>query len=110
MKGNLIKPLRGLMSLGLLFSSAVFAASTATAAGGSESGMSGGLAQGLMLAAFAVIFYFLILRPQSKRAKEHRNLVTGIQKGDEVVTTGGMLGKISRVTDNFFIISIAEGV
>lgn len=71
---------------------------------------SSALAQGLMLAAFALIFYFLILRPQSKRAKEHRNLVTALQKGDEVITSGGLLGKVSKVTDDFLILTIAEGI
>ena len=71
---------------------------------------SSAMAQGLLLLAFAVIFYFLILRPQSKRAKEHQQLVTNLQKGDEVITTGGLLGKITRVTDHFFVIMLSEGV
>jgi preprotein translocase subunit YajC len=66
--------------------------------------------QGLMFVAFAAVFYFLILRPQSKRAKEHQQLVMGLQKGDEVITSGGLLGKITRITDNFLVIMIAEGV
>lgn len=70
---------------------------------------SGALSQGLMLAAFAFIFYFLILRPQSKRAKQHKSLVLGLQKGDEVITAGGLLGRISRVTDDFFLVIISEG-
>ena len=71
---------------------------------------SNALSQGLMLAAFAAIFYFLILRPQSKRAKEHRTLVTSLQKGDEVLTTGGLLGKVTKVTDDFLMVSIADGI
>jgi len=71
---------------------------------------SGALAQGLMLAAFAFIFYFLILRPQNKRARQHRELVTGLQKGDEVITTGGLLGKIHRIADNFLVIMLADGI
>lgn len=81
------------------------AASTAASAGSG-----GAMTQGIMLAAFAVIFYFLFIRPQSKRAKEHQQLVTGLQKGDEVVTTGGLLGKITKLSDNFFVMMIAEGV
>lgn len=81
------------------------------AAAAPAEGMGGSaLAQGLMLGAFALIFYFLILRPQNKRAKEHRNLVTSMQKGDEVITSGGLAGRITRVTDNFFMVTIAEGV
>jgi preprotein translocase subunit YajC len=63
-----------------------------------------------LLVGFVVIFYFLLLRPQSKRAKEHRQLVSSLAKGDEVITSGGILGKISKVTDDFIVVSIAEGV
>jgi preprotein translocase subunit YajC len=80
------------------------------AAAGVGMGSSNAMAQGLLLVAFAAIFYFLILRPQNKRSKAHQQLITGLQKGDEVITSGGMMGRISRVTDNFFIITIAEGV
>ena len=62
----------------------------------------------LLLIGFLVIFYFLLWRPQSKRAKEHRELIANVAKGDEVATTGGMLGKVSKVTDDYFVISIAE--
>lgn len=71
---------------------------------------SGMMAQWMLLAAFAFLVYFMVIRPQSKRAKEHRELVTGLQKGDEVITNGGLLGKIARVTDNFFVVSLAEGI
>jgi preprotein translocase subunit YajC len=74
-----------------------------------ETGMSGALTQGLMLGVFALIFYFLILRPQNKRAKEHRDLLTSLQKGDEVITSGGLVGKISKITDHFLVLAVAEG-
>jgi len=96
--------------LGILSIPEAFAVAAPVSGGAAEAGGSGALAQGLMLAAFAVIFYFVILRPQSKRAKEHKNLVTGLQKGDEVITTGGLLGKINRIADNFFVIMIADNV
>lgn len=70
----------------------------------------GGMAQLVILVVFALIFYFLLWRPQSKRAKEHRQLVEGLQKGDEVITNGGILGKITEVTDGFITIKVAEGV
>jgi preprotein translocase subunit YajC len=70
---------------------------------------SSALTQVMFLAAFAVIFYFIFIRPQSKRAKEHRSMLTALQKGDEVVTSGGLLGKITKVTEDFFMLSIAEG-
>ncbi|MDX1556142.1 MAG: preprotein translocase subunit YajC, partial [Xanthomonadales bacterium] len=55
----------------------------------------GGLMSFLPLIIIFVIFYFLLIRPQMKRAKEHRALVAGLAKGDEVVTNGGLLGKIT---------------
>ncbi len=63
-----------------------------------------------ILVAFALVFYFIIWRPQSKRAKEHKELVGGISKGDEIVTSGGMIGKVNRVDDQFLLIEIAAGV
>jgi len=59
---------------------------------------------------FILIFYFLMWRPQSKRTKEHKNLVSGLSKGDEVITNGGIAGKISKVTDDFIRVEVAEGV
>ena len=57
-----------------------------------------------------VVFYFLLIRPQTKRAKEHKKMVEALAKGDEVVTTGGLLGRITEVGDNFVQVKIAEGV
>lgn len=57
-----------------------------------------------------VLFYFLMIRPQSKRAKEHKKMVEALKKGDEIVTNGGMLGRISDVGDNFVLLEAAEGV
>lgn len=57
-----------------------------------------------------VIFYFLLLRPQIKRAKEHKKMTESLGKGDEVVTTGGLLGRISKLDDSFITLEIAEGV
>lgn len=57
-----------------------------------------------------VIFYFLLIRPQSKRAKEHRKLMEGLAKDDEVVTTGGITGKIVRIVDNYIVLSVADNV
>ncbi|MDH5634122.1 MAG: preprotein translocase subunit YajC [Gammaproteobacteria bacterium] len=61
------------------------------------------------LVLFAV-FYFILIRPQQKRAKEHRALVESLAKGDEVVTNGGMLGKITGLSDNFVSVEVANGV
>lgn len=57
-----------------------------------------------------VIFYFLLMRPQMKRAKEHRKLVDSLAKNDEVVTSGGILGKVTDVDASFVTVEIAEGV
>jgi preprotein translocase subunit YajC len=59
---------------------------------------------------FALVFYFIVWRPQSKRAKEHRELVGSLAKGDEVVTNGGMLGKITKVDEQFLVVEIADNV
>lgn len=64
----------------------------------------------IMMVAMIVIFYLLLWRPQSKRAKEHRNLVDNLKKGDEVVTSGGILGTIVDVEEKMLIVTIAEGV
>jgi len=56
-----------------------------------------------------VVFYFLLIRPQSKKAKEHKAMVEALSKGDEVVTNGGLLGRISKVGDNFVELEVAEG-
>ena len=56
-----------------------------------------------------VILYFLMIRPQMKRQKEHRNLIAALAKGDEVVTSGGMLGRITKVADGYITIEVAEG-
>jgi len=70
----------------------------------------GGLLSFLPLIVIFVVFYFLLIRPQMKRAKEHKALVGGLAKGDEVVTNGGMLGKITHVGDSFVTVELAEGV
>ena len=57
---------------------------------------------------FAVL-YFLMIRPQQKKAKEHQRMVTELQKGDEVVTSGGLAGRISKVGENYLTVSVAEG-
>ena len=70
----------------------------------------GVMGQVIFFAGFILIFYFLIWRPQSKRAKEHKNLMSGLNKGDEVVTSGGVAGKITKVTDDFIVIEVADNV
>jgi len=57
-----------------------------------------------------VIFWFLLIRPQMKRNKEHRELVSGLSVGDEVVSAGGLLGKITEVGDSFVAVKLADNV
>jgi preprotein translocase subunit YajC len=68
-----------------------------------------GWMQFLPMVILFVIFYFLLIRPQQKRAKEHKQMITGLSKGDEVVTNGGILGKITDVGENFMTVEIATG-
>ncbi|MBO9479805.1 MULTISPECIES: preprotein translocase subunit YajC [Gammaproteobacteria] len=83
------------------------AAEGGAAAAAAGPGMIGQL---VMLGGFVLIFWLLIWRPQSKRAKEHKNLIAGLAKGDEVVTTGGILGKVSNVTDEFVTLQVADNM
>lgn len=73
-------------------------------------GGGGGLIGILPMILIFVIFYFLLIRPQQKRAKEHRNMVAALEKGNEVVTNGGVLGKITEVDDSFVTVQIAPEV
>jgi len=63
----------------------------------------------IMLVVLFALFYFLLIRPQQKRQKEHREMTEKLAKGDEVVTQGGVLGRISKIGDAFITLEIAEG-
>ena len=75
-------------------------------------GAAGGSAMSsiLMLVAFFAIFYFLLIRPQMKRNKEQRKMISELGKGDEVMTNGGIVGKIVKVGENYTELEIAENV
>lgn len=64
----------------------------------------------VMLAATFIALYFLVMRPQMKRAKEHRQILASLQKGDEVLTSAGFLGRLTRVGDTYVGVEIAAGV
>ncbi len=64
----------------------------------------------LMMLVFVAVFFFFVIRPQMKRAKDHRTMVSAIAKGDEVVTNGGILGRVDEVGDAFLSIEIADKV
>jgi preprotein translocase subunit YajC len=76
-------------------------------AAGSTAGTLGTI---LPLVLIFVVFYFLLIRPQTKRAKEHREMVGKLAAGDEVVTTGGILGRISEVGEHFITLEVASQV
>lgn len=77
-----------------------------------QAGDPGGAGWGALLfpILLIVIFYFLLIRPQTKRAKEHRQMVSELSKGDEVITQGGLLGRITDVGETFISLEIADGV
>lgn len=87
-----------------------FFISNAVAGGTTAAGpASAGLAEFLPLILLFVIFYFMLIRPQMKRAKEHKLLVESLAKGDEIVTNGGLLGTITDLGENFIALEIASG-
>lgn len=79
-------------------------------AAGAASGGPGMLNTLLLPALLLVVFYFLLIRPQSKRAKEQREMLSKVAVGDEVATTGGILGKVTEVGEQFLTLEIADGV
>ena len=64
----------------------------------------------LPLVIIFVVFYFLLIRPQQKRQKEHRDMAANLAAGDEIVTAGGVLGRVTEVGDSFVHVEIADGV
>src|SRR3954471_6732191 len=77
---------------------------------GSPSGTTAFLVQMFPFLIIFVIFYFLILRPQSQRAKQHQATIMAVKKGDEVITGGGIRGRVTKVTDDEAEVEIAQGV
>lgn len=80
-------------------------AQTAPAAGGGPESMLTSV--GFMVLIF-VVFYFLMIRPQTKRQKEHKAMVESLGKGDEVLTSGGMIGKITELTDQYMTVQVGS--
>jgi len=87
-----------------------FFISEAVAAEGAEAAAGGSFEPFIMLAIFAAVFYFLIWRPQSKRNKEHKGLLENLGKGDEVSTSGGLVGKIVKLDEGFVVMEVANNV
>ena len=93
-----------------MFISSAFAQTAPAAAGGSDMFSLTSLQSMLPLVLMFVVLYFVMIRPQMKRQKESKAMIDALAKGDEVVTTGGMLGKISKIGDSFLTVEIATGV
>lgn len=88
-----------------MFVSPAFAQASAAAPGGGSF-----LVQVLPLVLIFAVFWFLIIRPQNKRMKEHRARIDAVKKGDQVVTGGGLVGKVTKVEEGFVEIELAQGV
>ena len=73
-------------------------------------GAQGGLISFLPLIVIFAVFYFMLIRPQMKRSKEHKNLVAQLSKGDEVITNGGLLGRITDVSEAFVTLELADNL
>jgi preprotein translocase subunit YajC len=96
------------------------AAAPAAGGNGSAAGPAGGCAPGaggvglnspfLLMGLMFVVFYFLLIRPQQKKAKEHTKMLDALKKGDQVITRGGMIGKVSGVQDNILVLEVQEKV
>jgi preprotein translocase subunit YajC len=91
-----------------VFISSAFAQTAPAAAGGGDIGSS--LMSMLPLLLMFVVLYFVMIRPQMKRQKEHKAMIDALAKGDEVATVGGLLGKISRIGDTTLGLELATGV
>ncbi|MEP6791153.1 MAG: preprotein translocase subunit YajC [Ramlibacter sp.] len=91
-----------------MFISSAFAQTAPAAAGGSD--MQSSLMSMLPLVLMFVVLYFVMIRPQMKRQKEHRSMIDALAKGDEVATVGGLLGKVTKMGDTYLSVEITNGV
>jgi preprotein translocase subunit YajC len=89
-----------------VFISNAYAQTAGTAA---DAGIMGNLTTFLPLVLMFVVMYFLMIRPQQKRAKEQKSMMDALAKGDEVITAGGILGKVAKVNDSYVTVEIAAG-
>ncbi|MDZ4076460.1 MAG: preprotein translocase subunit YajC [Hylemonella sp.] len=91
-----------------MFISSAFAQTAPAAAAGGD--IQSSLMSMLPIVLMFVVLYFIMIRPQMKKQKEHRAMVEALAKGDEVVTAGGVLGRVSSLNENFVGVEIASGV
>ena len=87
-----------------------FISDALAAAGTTPAAQTDGTFSLIMIAAIFVLFYFMLIRPQNKKAKEHRELIGQLKKGDEIITTGGILAKVVNIDEQYIKVSLAEGV
>jgi preprotein translocase subunit YajC len=87
-----------------------FFISDAIAAASPSAGQTDGTFSLIMIAAIFVLFYFMLIRPQNKKAKEHRDLLGRLKKGDEIITSGGILAKVVSLDEQYIKVSPAEGI
>ncbi len=87
-----------------------FFISDAMAAGSTAAHSEGMYSSIFMIVAMVVLFYFMLIRPQNKRAKDHRDLMTNLKKGDEIVTAGGIVAKVVAIGEQYITVSPSEGV
>lgn len=92
------------------FISEAYAMGPAPQAGGQAGGAQGVIASLLPLILIFVVFYFLLIRPQQKKAKEHKQMIENLKKGDKVITGGGIYGVVESVGNNTIVLKIAENV
>jgi preprotein translocase subunit YajC len=95
------------LEFAVFISSAIAQTAPAAAAGGD---MQSSLMGMLPLVLMFVVLYFVMIRPQMKKAKEHKTMIEALAKGDEVATAGGILGKVTKLGDGFIDIEVANGV
>ncbi len=87
-----------------------FLIATAYAQAEADSGGGGVIPNLMLLIIMVAVFYFLLIRPQQKKTKVHRKMVESLQKGDEIVTSGGLVGCITKANDSFVAVEITAGV
>lgn len=87
-----------------------FFISDAMAAAPAQAAQADGTFSLIMIVAIFVLFYFMLIRPQNKRAKEHREMISQLKKGDEIVTSGGILAKVVNIDDQYIKVALSETV
>ena len=91
-----------------MFISSAFAQTAPAAAAGGD--MQSSLMSMLPLVLMFVVLYFVMIRPQMRKQKEHRTMIEALAKGDEIVTSGGLLGKVTKMGDSYLGLEVASGV